>query len=445
MKKSIVSAVLSATLLFSAAGADFSSISPTEPNKVPYTGISPTQYNSVSGNSFNGKIGPYKDGSYSGMELMWTEGVEDGDIPGGDAPYLKYTNGSVWSSNPYGESNGFFLFINSSSRIPACDAGQRFVNEFDLKFDTNTDAFLWYASFIPLWGANNTINEQYTLFSSDGKLKDTDYSYPVGEWFHFKMIYDDSSGKFDITVTDSEGEHNYIKSRNAKNTGWVPNYGRICLSVHQLKEKLAGEETAGVAFDNFKLYKIENPADGLIYSPSEGDVLSDTAQNKFSVNAANADEVIFKIDDKVLKTFKSPGSGAYTYTYATDLFGEESGEKVFSVTTVKDGAETVISERKFNFEAKYKWNVKIKNAEFDIPESGKKFSVTAEIQKKKDVSAFIAVCAYDEKGSLCAVTTKNVTDAECSAELDIPESFADSAYLYLFESPMEIADFLKIK
>ena len=95
MKKNLVSAILSAALLFTAAAADSFSIEPTEPYKVPYTGISPAQYNSVAGNNFNGKISPYKTGNYSGAELRWVEGVDDGDVPGGDAPCIKYTNGKT--------------------------------------------------------------------------------------------------------------------------------------------------------------------------------------------------------------------------------------------------------------------------------------------------------------------------------------------------------------
>lgn len=445
MKKNLVSAILSAALLFTAAAADSFSVEPTEPYKVPYTGISPAQYNSVAGNNFNGKISPYKTGNYSGAELRWVEGVDDGDVPGGDAPCIKYTNGKTWTESAYGENNGFFLFLYSGSRLPDCTEGQRFVNEFDVKFDTNTDALLWYASYIPLWGANNTTIEQYTLFGADGKLKDTDYSYPVGEWIHVKLIYNPADGKYNVAVTDSTGEYSYVKYRNDKNAGWMPSYGRINFTVHQVTEKAAGEETAGVAFDNFKIYKIEDPSNGLIYSPSDNETISDLSGNDFSANVSDADEVVFKIDGKTVKTFDSPDRAAYTYSYSTDLFGEESGEKTFSVFSVKDGNETLLSERKFNFEAKCKWNVKINDAEFNVPKPGEKLSVTVRLKSKKETSSFIAVCAYDKNGGLCAVTTKNVADSECKAELDIPEAFSDNAYIYLFESPMEIADFLKIK
>lgn len=331
-----------------ASAAD--NIVPTSPFKVPYTNMNPSLYNSLEGNNFNSSIvfaNAQKE--MTGIELRTTEGTPDGATPAGNAAYLKYTNGDVWMESPYGEYNGFnFLVYTGGDRLPNCNPGELFVNEFDLKFDTNTDALLFYTAWIPFWGENKTVDEQYTLFDAEGKLKGTDYSYPVGEWFHFKMKYNQENGKFDVTVTDSEGDHNFKLTRNAANPGWVPSgYGRMNFALHQVKEKAAGEKTAGVAFDNFKVYKEVAPSDGYIFSPSGS--YKSLKGLKLSASVADADAVKFYIDDAEVKTFTAPGSGQYTYTETVDLSSLSAGTHSFKVVKVNGKLETKLSESLFSY------------------------------------------------------------------------------------------------
>ena len=321
-------------------------IKPTEPFKVAYTGMSPAVYNTVEGNNFNSSTAPYQSATMTGMELRSTTGTPDGDVPAGNAPYLKYTNGTAFTPSPYGEKNGFFVFY-SSNRVPNCNEGEIFVNEFDLKFDTNTDALLWYASYIPLWGKNRNVTETWTLFGGDGKLKGTDYSYPVGEWFHIKLRYNNSTGMFNVTVTDKDGAHDFSLHRNGQNYGWVPNNGRISLSLCQLTEKEDGQETAGVAFDNFKVYKEVAPSDGYIFSPSGS--YKSLKDLKLSASVAVADAVKFYIDDAEVKTFTAPGSGQYTYTETVDLSSLSAGTHSFKVVKVNGKLETKLSESLFSY------------------------------------------------------------------------------------------------
>lgn len=322
----------------------------TSPFKVPYTNMSPSLYNSLEGNNFNSSIvfaNAQKE--MTGIELRTTEGTPDGATPAGNAAYLKYTNGDVWMESAYGEYNGFnFLVYTGGNRLPNCNPGELFVNEFDLKFDTNTDALLFYTAWIPFWGENKTVDEQYTLFDAEGKLKGTDYSYPVGEWFHFKMKYNQENGKFDVTVTDSEGDHNFKLARNAANPGWVPSgYGRMNFALYQVREKAAGEETAGVAFDNFKVYKEVAPSDGYIFSPSGS--YKSLKDLKLSASVADADAVKFYIDDAEVKTFTAPGSGQYTYTETVDLSSLSAGTHSFKVVKVNGKLETKLSESLFSY------------------------------------------------------------------------------------------------
>lgn len=331
-----------------ASAAD--NIVPTSPFKVPYTNMNPSLYNSLEGNNFNSSI-VFADAQkgMTGIELRTTDGTPDGATPAGNAAYLKYTNGDVWMNSPYGEYNGFnFLVYNGGDRLPNCNPGELFVNEFDLKFDTNTDALLFYTVWIPFWGENKTVDEQYTLFDAEGKLKGTDYSYPVGEWFHFKMKYNQENGKFDVTVTDSEGDHNFKLTRNAVNPGWVPSgYGRMNFALYQVREKAAGEETAGVAFDNFKVYKEVAPSDGYIFSPSGS--YKSLKDLKLSASVADADAVKFYIDDAEVKTFTAPGSGQYTYTETVDLSSLSAGTHSFKVVKVNGKLETKLSESLFSY------------------------------------------------------------------------------------------------
>ncbi len=321
-------------------------IKPTEPFKVAYTGMSPAVYNTVEGNNFNSSTAPYQSATMTGMELRSTTGTPDGDVPAGNAPYLKYTNGTAFTPSPYGENNGFFVFY-SSNRVPNCNEGEIFVNEFDLKFDTNTDALLWYASYIPLWGENRNVTETWTLFGGDGKLKGTDYSYPVGEWFHIKLRYNNSTGMFNVTVTDKDGAHDFSLHRNGQNYGWVPNNGRISLSLCQLTEKEDGQETAGVAFDNFKIYKEIAPSDGYIFSPSGS--YKSLKDLKLSASVADADAVKFYVDNAEVKTFTAPGSGQYTYTETVDLSSLSAGTHSFKVVKVNGKLETKLSESLFSY------------------------------------------------------------------------------------------------
>lgn len=322
----------------------------TSPFKVPYTNMNPSLYNSLEGNNFNSSI-VFADAQkgMTGIELRTTDGTPDGATPAGNAAYLKYTNGDVWMNSPYGENNGFnFLVYNGGDRLPNCNPGELFVNEFDLKFDTNTDALLFYTVWIPFWGENKTVDEQYTLFDAEGKLKGTDYSYPVGEWFHFKMKYNQENGKFDVTVTDSEGDHNFKLTRNAVNPGWVPSgYGRMNFALYQVREKAAGEETAGVAFDNFKVYKEVAPSDGYIFSPSGS--YKSLKDLKLSASVADADAVKFYVDDAEVKTFTAPGSGQYTYTETVDLSSLSAGTHSFKVVKVNGKLETKLSESLFSY------------------------------------------------------------------------------------------------
>lgn len=331
-----------------ASAAD--NIVPTSPFKVPYTNMNPSLYNSLEGNNFNSSI-VFADAQkgMTGIELRTTDGTPDGATPAGNAAYLKYTNGDVWMNSPYGENNGFnFLVYNGGDRLPNCNPGELFVNEFDLKFDTNTDALLFYTVWIPFWGENKTVDEQYTLFDAEGKLKGTDYSYPVGEWFHFKMKYNQENGKFDVTVTDSEGDHNFKLTRNAVNPGWVPSgYGRMNFALYQVREKAAGEETAGVAFDNFKVYKEVAPSDGYIFSPSGS--YKSLKDLKLSASVADADAVKFYVDDAEVKTFTAPGSGQYTYTETVDLSSLSAGTHSFKVVKVNGKLETKLSESLFSY------------------------------------------------------------------------------------------------
>lgn len=331
-----------------ASAAD--NIVPTSPFKVPYTNMNPSLYNSLEGNNFNSSI-VFADAQkgMTGIELRTTDGTPDGATPAGNAAYLKYTNGDVWMNSPYGEYNGFnFLVYAGGDRLPNCNPGELFVNEFDLKFDTNTDALLFYTVWIPFWGENKTVDEQYTLFDAEGKLKGTDYSYPVGEWFHFKMKYNQENGKFDVTVTDSEGDHNFKLTRNAVNPGWVPSgYGRMNFALYQVREKAAGEETAGVAFDNFKVYKEVAPSDGYIFSPSGS--YKSLKDLKLSASVADADAVKFYIDDAEVKTFTAPGSGQYTYTETVDLSSLSAGTHSFKVVKVNGKLETKLSESLFSY------------------------------------------------------------------------------------------------
>ena len=331
-----------------ASAAD--NIVPTSPFKVPYTNMNPSLYNSLEGNNFNSSI-VFADAQkgMTGIELRTTDGTPDGATPAGNAAYLKYTNGDVWMNSPYGENNGFnFLVYNGGDRLPNCNPGELFVNEFDLKFDTNTDALLFYTVWIPFWGENKTVDEQYTLFDAEGKLKGTDYSYPVGEWFHFKMKYNQENGKFDVTVTDSEGDHNFKLTRNAVNPGWVPSgYGRMNFALYQVREKAAGEETAGVAFDNFKVYKEVAPSDGYIFSPSGS--YKSLKDLKLSASVADADAVKFYVDDAEVKTFTAPGSGQYTYTETVDLSSLSAGTHSFKVVKGNGKLETKLSESLFSY------------------------------------------------------------------------------------------------
>lgn len=325
-------------------------IVPTSPFKVPYTNMNPSLYNSLEGNNFNSSIvfaNAQKE--MTGIELRTTEGTPDGATPAGNAAYLKYTNGNVWMDSPYGEYNGFnFLVYTGGDRLPNCNPGELFVNEFDLKFDTNTDALLFYTVWIPFWGENKTVDEQYTLFDAEGKLKGTDYSYPVGEWFHFKMKYNQENGKFDVTVTDSEGDHNFKLTRNAANPGWVPSgYGKMNFALHQVREKAEGEVTAGVAFDNFKVYKEVAPSDGYIFSPSGS--YKSLKDLKLSASVADADAVKFYVDDAEVKTFTAPGSGQYTYTETVDFSSLSAGTHSFKVVKVNGKLETKLSESLFSY------------------------------------------------------------------------------------------------
>lgn len=331
-----------------ASAAD--NIVPTSPFKIPYTNMNPSLYNSLEGNNFNSSIVfANAQTEMTGIELRTTEGTPDGATPAGNAAYLKYTNGDVWMESAYGDSNGFnFLVYTGGDRLPNCNPGELFVNEFDLKFDTNTDALLFYTAWIPFWGENKTVVEQYTLFDAEGKLKGTDYSYPVGEWFHFKMKYNQENGKFDVTVTDSEGDHNFKLTRNAANPGWVPDgYGRMNFALHQVREKAAGEETAGVAFDNFKVYKEVAPSDGYIFSPSGS--YKSLKDLKLSASVADADAVKFYVDDAEVKTFTAPGSGQYTYTETVDLSSLSAGTHSFKVVKVNGKLETKLSESLFSY------------------------------------------------------------------------------------------------
>lgn len=329
-----------------AAAAD--DIKPTEPFKVACTDMSPAVYGTVEGNNFNSSssMAPYKSAEMNGMELRSTTGTPDGDVPAGNAPYLKYTNGTAFTPTPYGESNGF-MFLYSPNRVPNCNEGEIFVNEFDLKFDTNTDALLWYASYIPLWGENRNTTETWTLFGGDGKLKGTDYSYPVGEWFHIKLRYNDSTGMFNVTVTDKDGAHDFSLHRNARNYGWVPNNGRMALSLCQLTEKEDGQETAGVAFDNFKIYKEIMPSDGYIISPSGS--YKSLKSVKLSASAVNADSVKFYVDDTEIETFTAPDKAQYTYTTTADLSSFSAGTHCFKVVKLNGKAETKLSESFFSY------------------------------------------------------------------------------------------------
>lgn len=331
-----------------ASAAD--NIVPTLPFKVPYTDMSPSLYNSLEGNNFNSSLAwANPQNAMTGIELRTTDGTPDGATPAGNAAYLKYTNGDVWMESPYGEKNGFnFLIYTGGSRLPNCNPGELFVNEFDLKFDTNTDALLFYTVWIPFWGENKTVDEQYTLFDAEGKLKGTDYSYPVGEWFHFKMKYNQENGKFDVTVTDSEGDHNFKLTRNIANPGYVPDgYGKMSFELYQVRQKAAGEETAGVAFDNFKVYKEVAPSDGYIFSPSGS--YKSLKDLKLSASVADADAVKFYVDDAEVKTFTAPGSGQYTYTETVDLSSLSAGTHSFKVVKVNGKLETKLSESLFSY------------------------------------------------------------------------------------------------
>lgn len=295
--------------------------------------------------------------------------------------------------------------------------------EFDVKTD-NTNGrlsfMMWY-----LWA-----DSSYTILNEDGKVHGTDYSYPIGEWFHLKMVF--NNHVWNVYATDSEGEHHIVQDVNAVGKNKPGNTwsqgSRMAFLFSQPSAVESEEDRMAFALDNVHIYRLY-PDDGsndisnyylTSYEEADGTSAAEfPADGKLLLDfGAVADESLFDTENLVLEDMDG-NEIAYTGTYADSVYtidpsidliqAEEYKLKVSdevrkmlnadapptgsALFTIRDDRPLIISD--FTGMA--------------APEAGAEFGceVTIANRGSEAENVGIVICIYDETGALRSIKREN--------------------------------------
>ena len=395
------------------------------------------------------------DSKYSRMyEPQWIVGKsgEDGDY----APYFKSKVNDAFTNNSTaneGNREQLYLIYDVNLKNTICDWQNDQVFEFDIKADNangRLGLMMWY-----MWASG------YHILKEDGKISGTDYVYPVGEWFHIRMVF--KNHYWNVYVTDSEGEHHIVDNVKATGTAKPANTwsqgSRMAFLFSQPNQVESEDDRMGFAIDNLHVYREYGEGEdisgfvGISYADGSGTEITELADDgRIILDFGAANETVTADTDNIILT-DSAGN-------AVEYSGENTGEGYVIIPAHK---LTQASEYTIRISDEIR---KVLNP--DLPpvgtlavrvrddrvfvlndvtvssgslEADSKVTFTAAIDNRIADAAYLGLvaCVYDSDGGLGAISRKNFyaesgTD-EDEVELALPSDYDESYSVKVFLVP----------
>ena len=376
--------------------------------------------------------------------VQWIDGRSGAE--GDYAAYLKSkTNDAFTNTTTLDTGDQLYLVHDTTLKDTISDWQGDQIVEFDVKAD-NTSGRLGFMMW-HLWTSG------YDILTEDGKVNGTLYTYPIGEWFHIKMVF--NNHVWNVYATDSEGVHHIVKnvdaiSKSKPSNTWSQG-SRMAFLFSQPNGVTNEEDRMGYALDNIHIYRTYND-DGTndiskymsaSYAESDGTAADSLSSNgKLLLNFGNiTDSSLFNIENIVLE--ESDGTvvsydatyenGVYTVDPKRDLIQAEKYKLKISdevrkmlnpdlpptgsfYVVVRDDRPLIIS----NFISK------------GVAAAGENFAVDVTVANKNSDSqkVGIVICIYDESGSLKAISRKNFDAANGEttekASLIVPDDYDET-------------------
>lgn len=373
---------------------------------------------------------------------QWVNGAsgQDGDW----AAYFKAkTNDKFALDFTYDTGNQLYLIYDTSFGDSIINWQGKQIIEFDVKAD-NTNGrldFVWWY----LWHSSN-----YQILGNDGKVKGTDYYYPIGEWFHIKMVLENHV--WNVYATDSEGEHCIVNNvdavgKNKPGNTWSQG-SRMAFLFNQPNEVPSEEERMGFALDNLHFYRLypKDPSNDISnffmmsYAEADGTYsaeLPDTGKVLLDFGAV-PDASLFDTENIVLTD--SDGSDLeYSGSYENNVYTVAPSEKLIQASKYKLKVSDQV-RRMLSPDAPPSGSI-ILSVRDDrpivlgeptgqsAPEAGSEFALDVPVinRESADKNVGAVLCLYNAEGGLAAISRKNINapqgETTFQLSLNVPDDY----------------------
>jgi len=398
-------------------------------------------YDDKSASAFSSKVLQHPSG------VQWVTGAsgEDGDY----APYIKLVESE-------GETKGSQNYICLFDKESLITAGGTINIEFDIKLDTNcdrvqfTDLALWHD-----YDGKSDATDR-VIFDSDGTIRGTAYKYPVGEWIHLKMVYDIEGTKWNVWVTDGQGEQQIVTNTTAaRNSNGAPNNSRMTFLFQQMSARGESDEKAGFTLDNFLAYAKGRDISKYMtaeVTDSEGNVSSSDSVpvtgSSINLNFSTLSDATL-LDEENIKIVSESGRTVPAEVSAegniATLTPSESlvGNAKYTVK-ISDGIRTALESTRpplgtFTITAENTNVCELKDGSVSIDgittaesiHAGDtvKFNFTVESLKDSCANAYVMACVYGDNGRLVSISSKtSATDTTDNISVTVPSDSEDEGY-----------------
>lgn len=342
------------------------------------------------------------------------------------AVYFKANTSEAFTNSTISASSGDSLYMiydtNLMNTILQWNGKQ--IVEFDVKAD-NTNGrlgfMMWY-----MWVSG------YNILTENGKINGTDYSYPIDEWFHIKMVFENHY--WNVYVTDSGGEHHIVKNVKATGTTKPGNTwsqgSRMGFIFSQPSAVEIDADRMGFAIDNFSAYRLYPESETVdiydyvtvSYEEANGDVAENMPYNgKINLDfggvdvasLCNSENIVLEDADGNETEYDSLyQNGIFTITPAKNLErGKQYRLRISDeIRSVLSSGNLPVGTVSVTVRDDSEGSVTISAAELDISGGSVTGIVSCNSTNARAVDTYTAV--YDYYGNLRAVYPQSVVMAE---------------------------------
>ncbi|MBO5370648.1 MAG: hypothetical protein J6B23_08245 [Clostridia bacterium] len=305
--------------------------------------------------------------------------------------------------------------------------------EFDVKADNSNGRLgfmMWY-----MWASG------YHVLKEDGKISGTDYSYPIDEWFHIKMVFENHY--WNVYVTDSGGEHHIVKNVKATGTTKPGNTwsqgSRMAFLFSQPNAVESEDERMGFALDNFHAYRLYPTSEtndisnyvSCSYEEVDGSAADELPHNgKILLDFPEASDTSLFDSENIVLEDRDGSAMEYEGTYENGVYVIKPYGKLTRATQYKlrisDELRKIINPDNpptgsivLTVRDDASGDVRISNAELIISDDSVKGTMNCTTTTAKSADVYIATYNYDKTLQSVKPTTALLSSGDTYFETDI--------------------------